>query len=160
MSKYTKLSQFAPLEQKLNSYDVKGDCWEYRGCHDSDGYCQIMVNRRLQYAHRLAWEFYNHREIPAGMTVDHICFNRGCINPKHLRLMKRKDNAARHQKPIVRVCQRHNCKKRISWYWSSRRGRMVRYAICPECSRERAKKYRDKKCTATQTVRDGSAKAA
>ena len=70
MSKYTKLPQNATLEQKLSSYTKNGDCWEYNGCTNSYGYCQIMVNKRLQYAHRLAWEFYNNKEIPPGMTVD------------------------------------------------------------------------------------------
>lgn len=160
MSKYTKLPQNATLEQKLNSYTKNGDCWEYNGCTDNCGYCQIMVDKRLQYAHRLSWEFYNNKEIPPGMTVDHICFNRKCINPAHLRLMSMDDNRARHNVPLKTVCEKHNCKRKIIWCWSSKRNKMMRRSICLKCQCERTKKYKDKICTVTQTARDSSAKAA
>lgn len=161
MSKYTKLPQNATLEQKLSSYTLNGECWEYNGCTNNWGYCLIMANGKLQYAHRLAWEYHNGARIPDGMTVDHICFNRRCINPGHLRLTSHSDNAKRHSSTSLKaVCEKHKCKRKIIWCWSSRSNKMVRRSVCPKCQCERTKKYKDKMRTVTQTARDSSAKAA
>lgn len=44
--------------------------------------------------HRLIWEM-TYGSIPNGMTIDHICKNRKCINPDHLRLLSNFENARR-----------------------------------------------------------------
>lgn len=153
------MPQNATLEQKLSSYTLNGECWEYNGCTDDCGYCQIMVDRKLQYAHRLAWEFHNKQKIPDGMTIDHVCFNRKCINPSHLRLAKMGDNRARHNIQLKATCDKHGCKRKIVWNWSSRRNKMIRRSVCPKCQCEWSKKYKAKRRTVTQTARDSSAKA-
>jgi len=43
-------------------------------------------------AHRVAWTL-THGEIPADMTIDHLCRNRRCCNPAHLRLLTNVENA-------------------------------------------------------------------
>jgi hypothetical protein len=45
-------------------------------------------------AHRAAWTHHN-GPIPDGMTVDHLCRKRTCVNPEHLRLLSNTDNARR-----------------------------------------------------------------
>lgn len=64
----------------------------------SHGYPQIGWNlagsRRTTTAHRAAW--VNARgQIAEGMTVDHICKNRRCVNVDHLRLLTNFENARR-----------------------------------------------------------------
>jgi hypothetical protein len=45
-------------------------------------------------AHRAAWE--HHRgAIPADVTVDHVCKNKRCVNPGHLRLLDNFENGRR-----------------------------------------------------------------
>ena len=46
------------------------------------------------YAHRLYYED-RHGPIPDGMTVDHLCFNRLCVNPGHMELVTLSENARR-----------------------------------------------------------------
>ena len=46
-------------------------------------------------AHRVVWE-HHHGPIPAGMTVDHICHNKRCIEIEHLRMLTNLDNARRN----------------------------------------------------------------
>ncbi|KDS94138.1 hypothetical protein DHOM_02780 [Dermabacter hominis 1368] len=62
----------------------------------SHGYAQIGWQdkgcRQVVTAHRASWVHFN-GQIPEGMTIDHICRNRQCINPDHLRLMSNLDNA-------------------------------------------------------------------
>jgi hypothetical protein len=86
-----------------------GECLEWQGAL-ADGYGSMMVNRKQQGVHRLAW-VQVHGPIPEGMLIDHTCHNRKCINVNHLRLATRKQNnenkkgASRQSKSGVRgVC--------------------------------------------------------
>lgn len=65
-----------------------GDCWTWRRSHYRSGY--PVFNRG--YAHRYAYEYGHGELIPDGYQVDHICMNRGCVNPSHLRLATNKEN--------------------------------------------------------------------
>jgi hypothetical protein len=75
------------------------------GCHvsrysvASHGYAQIgwhdgMGHREVTVAHRVVWQWVR-GPIPDGMTVDHRCNNRRCVNIDHLRLLTNFDNARR-----------------------------------------------------------------
>lgn len=66
-------------------------CLIWTGGTDRDGYGQLGVNGRTVKAHRYAWE-RERGPIPDGMTIDHTCWERSCVNPEHLRLATRADN--------------------------------------------------------------------
>src|SRR5262249_31460359 len=65
----------------------------------SHGYAQIGWqeggHRTVTIAHRALW-IYVHGEIPEGMTVDHICRVRRCVEITHLRLLTNSDNGRRN----------------------------------------------------------------
>lgn len=77
-------------------------CWEWTASRNATtGYGQFNFKdstgkRAPTTAHRAAWELLV-GPIPAGMHVDHICFNRGCVNPDHLRLATPKQNLENHR---------------------------------------------------------------
>ncbi len=50
-----------------------------------NGYGRIYALGLPWKVHRLAWTLLR-GPIPAGMTVDHLCHNRACIEPSHLRI--------------------------------------------------------------------------
>lgn len=62
---------------------------EESGCHQwlaslaSPGYGKFSVDGRYHLAHRYAYEIAN-GPIPKGLTIDHLCRNRGCVNPEHM----------------------------------------------------------------------------
>jgi HNH endonuclease len=62
----------------------------------SHGYSQIgwheRGSRTMVLGHRAAWTAA-YGAIPDGLTVDHICRNRKCINVDHLRLLTNLENA-------------------------------------------------------------------
>ena len=95
-------------------------CWVWQRATNGRGYGQkwIAEARRQVYAHRWFYEQAN-GPIPAGMTIDHLCRNRSCVNPSHMRLLKRSEHGAHHahdQKPRPRREPNHcvECGKVIS----------------------------------------------
>lgn len=64
----------------------------WTGNCNAKGYGRIVSNGRLCSAHRVAYELHV-GPIPEGMEVDHICMNRACVEPSHLRLATRSENA-------------------------------------------------------------------
>lgn len=66
-------------------------CW-LRGT-DDDGYGTIKVKGHKVRTHRLSYALFNGPLVP-GMQVHHLCFNRRCVNPDHLKLLTHWENAA------------------------------------------------------------------
>ena len=57
------------------------------------GYGRLSVNGRMVLAHRYAWERERGR-VPDTMEVDHMCWERSCVNVDHLRLATPQQNSA------------------------------------------------------------------
>lgn len=57
-----------------------GDCWRWSQYRDRDGYGRFG---RGHLAHREAYKALV-GPIPQGLTLDHLCRNRDCVNPAHL----------------------------------------------------------------------------
>lgn len=68
-------------------------CWPWRKSLGSHGYGQTWDGTTVRLAHRVAWTLYHMEQIPDGMTIDHICRNRRCCRPKHMRLLTNVENA-------------------------------------------------------------------
>ncbi len=59
-----------------------GGCWVTSNTH-VNGYGQFQVEGKNYLAHRWAYEFLV-APIPEGLTIDHLCRVRNCVNPWHL----------------------------------------------------------------------------
>ena len=87
-----------------------GECWPWLLSTGSHGYGQVgwwNKDRRnvMVLAHRLAYVI-GKGEIPGEMTVDHVCRNRICCNPAHLRLLTNVDNARLNGNAVKTHCVR------------------------------------------------------
>jgi len=72
--------------------DAPGGCWVWTANRVWGGYGHIRIGARMVLAHRVSYEMSNGK-IPDGKQVDHICHNRSCVNPGHLRLASNRENA-------------------------------------------------------------------
>ena len=77
------------LWAKVNKTDT---CWEWTGCLLKNGYGKHGVGGKQILAHRYSYEMAGDL-IPEGMFVDHVCSNRKCVRPDHLRIVTRKQNS-------------------------------------------------------------------
>lgn len=109
--------------------DKSGDCWLWIGGKQWQGYGKAWVNGRTVPAHRARYEL-EHGPVPAGLVLDHICYNPTCVNPAHLEPVTQSENVKRarrvrrtdcrfahgatfidaHGNPRCRVC--HNARQR------------------------------------------------
>lgn len=85
----------APLEVRMwSKVDVGRSHWTWRGAVNDSGYGVIWDGSRLVYAHRLAYELLV-GSIPDGLTIDHCCTVRLCVNPAHLEPVTQLENIKR-----------------------------------------------------------------
>lgn len=81
------------LSQRFWEKVAKADgCWEWQAASCYKGYGQFFIHgRSMVRAHRVAYEL-SVGPIPEGMQIDHVCLNRICVRPDHLRLATPKQN--------------------------------------------------------------------
>lgn len=69
-------------------------CWWWTAYKDRKGYGKISVDSALRSAHRVVYELLI-APIPASMQLDHLCENKSCVSPDHLRVATAQENIAR-----------------------------------------------------------------
>lgn len=69
-------------------------CWLWQGWINPGGYGRALFNRYSGQAHRLSYEIHV-GPIPEGLTLDHLCRVRHCVNPAHLEPVTHRENVRR-----------------------------------------------------------------
>lgn len=118
-------------------------CWIWQGRTDRLGYGRYGTGNLI--AHRVAYEFMV-GPIPDGLTLDHLCRNRRCVNPAHLEAVTLHTNILRGQAPAARNARKTHCGRGHEFtaentYWRADGGRECRQCqrICQRIHRERRK---------------------
>lgn len=88
-----------PMDRILFIGQTDG-CHTFSGSRDKDGYYRFWLNENAFHAraHRVAYAD-RHGSIPDGLVVDHLCRNRGCVNPNHLDICPPDENYRRGNRP-------------------------------------------------------------
>lgn len=98
-----------PARQRFWPKVARADgCWEWQGAKQANGYGYFRDDSRNIYAHRFAY-IDTHGPLPPGTEIDHLCRNRGCVNPAHLEAVTRSENQRRGLNGTLRPPQTH-CK--------------------------------------------------
>jgi hypothetical protein len=84
-------------------------CWVWNGCR-VQGYGRIGRRGKGAKTHRLAYEHYV-GPIPSGLTIDHLCRNRPCMNPKHLEPVSGAINTLRGDSSPAKNARKTHCKR-------------------------------------------------
>ena len=74
--------------------ELADDCWVWVGARNDRGYGEFSIRSRRIKAHRWSYE-YLRAEIPEGLSLDHLCRNRACVNPWHLEPVDHRTNVSR-----------------------------------------------------------------
>ena len=93
----------------------KTGCWNWMGNCNKSGYGRFRYKGPKELVHRLMYCWITrkslsrkiHRDVP---ILDHICNNKKCCNPSHLRLTTHRVNVLRSDGPSARQARQTHCK--------------------------------------------------
>lgn len=108
-------------------------CWLWTGGLQSSGYGHfITYDKSERSAHRFSYKTYV-GPIPEGLTIDHKCNVKICVNPEHLQVMTLSNNVGRYYAEMTHCRAGHEYTLENTWV--SKEG----YRRCRTCDQRRDK---------------------
>ena len=89
-----------PTDKQLERFNAKVQpepntgCWLWVGSCSDQGYGLFWFDGKVRKAHRVSYEMHR-GPIPDGLTIDHLCRVRSCVNPDHLEAVTLAENIRR-----------------------------------------------------------------
>ena len=75
--------------------DKKTGCWNWEGYINDKGYGVLTVKGKTYKAHYYIHRLYKKVKSVKGKELDHVCRNKKCVNPNHLRYITHTENVRR-----------------------------------------------------------------
>lgn len=129
----------------LNS---ESGCWEWVGQTSDRGYGYVRLNGRMRRVHRVVYEALV-GDIPEGLTLDHLCRVRRCVNPAHLEPVTQAENTRRAVINVgragMKLKPRTHCPKGHPYNEANTATAHNGKRRCKACTRARQERYRQEK---------------
>lgn len=125
--------------------DSKTGCWNWQGFRDPHGYGRMGIGKRTSVlVHRAAWDAWGGMVVVAGFELHHICENKPCCNPDHLRYVSHREhvtelspnNVAFKSAAVTHCPFGHEYPTTVTVLGSGKRAR-----ICRPCARRRVREF-------------------
>lgn len=121
--------------------DTETNCWNWIGSR-SGRYSDFYLDNKKMAAHRLMYFIFNF-ELDDSLSIDHLCRNTHCVNPKHLEQVTHRENVLRGVGPTAINSKKDACKnghkfsgEKIRVFKNSRK--------CLTCKSDYDRKYNEK----------------
>jgi len=129
-------------------------CWVWLGKDGGTGYGRFWIKGHFtKRASRISYELFV-RRIPKGLTIDHLCRNRICVNPKHLEAVTSRENILRGIGPSARNSKVTHCPQGHPYKGRNVMINKKRQRICRICSYKLSREFKARKRKAHRIALD------
>lgn len=101
-------SQIKSFNERI---DKSNECWNWIGHVENGGYGIFKTKKKQYKSHRVSYKIH-HGNMPIDMAIDHICRNRTCVRPDHLRLVTFVQNVKEN---TISPCWKNSVKTHCKW---------------------------------------------
>jgi hypothetical protein len=122
-------------------------CVLWTGTRNPEGYGHIYANGSYRGVHRVMYEMFA-EAISGGLTLDHLCRVRHCVNVAHLEPVTERENILRGTSPQAINSRKSHCDsghlldERNTYLYRGKR-------ICRACNRDAVVRYKGRKRVAS-----------
>lgn len=111
-------------------------CWEWQANKDKNGY-GMFWSKTNERAHRWSYRHFK-GQIPQGLTLDHLCMVKNCVNPEHLEAVTNLENIQRSKRNRT-TCRKGHPRTAANSFLNIRGD-----LCCKLCKKTAARKYKVK----------------
>lgn len=121
---------------------TESGCWIWMGSTSPKGYGKFNIPDRTTMVHRLSYEHFK-GSIPQGVSIDHVCRVRCCVNPDHLHLCSNQENVLSGYGVTAVNARKTHCPKGHAY--TKENTRYYEGRNCRECHRIKRRAERSRK---------------
>lgn len=146
--------RYISLEEAFKAHPIVvtvDGCHAWAGNLTPEGYGTLVYEGRPWFAHRVAYELLV-GSIPEGMTLDHLCRNRACVNVEHLEPVTMKENILRGTSPSAENARKTHCVRGHPFAGENLQYDYRGNRQCFECRRIRDRAAKDRRRRASVVI--------